>query len=369
MKRILFVIPTLGGGGAEKVLVNLANKLNRSKYSVEIKTLFNNDANIQFLNKDIKISSCFGRQFRGNRILLKFLSPEFLHKRLIKGEYDIIVSYLEGPGERIVAGCVNSKTKLVNWIHVEQHTIDVGASSYRSVKEFNRYINKFDFTAFVSDTVKKDYLKFTKINHPSGVIYNTNDCGSILRKSKEAIAEGELPSGFNIISIGRLTKAKGFDRLIKAHKRLLDRGIRQNLIILGSGELEQNLKTLARVLGVGASVKFLGFKENPYKYLAHADLFVCSSRREGFSTAVTEALILGIPIVSTLCSGAEELLGKDGEYGIVCKNSTEGVYQGMLQMLSGPDLLKDYRKQARIRGTEFDSSRTIAQVENLFDSL
>lgn len=369
MKSILFIIPNLGGGGAEKVLVNLANKLDRNKFTVEIRTLFNENANRHFLNKDIKINTCFGRQFRGNRILFKLFTPEFLFKRLIKNKYDIIVSFLEGPGERIVAGCSNPQTRLVNWIHVEQHTIEVASSSYRSVREYSRYANRFDYTAFVSQTVKDDYLSFTNIAHPCGVIYNTNDTESILQKSKEPIPDGELPKGFNIFSIGRLTYAKGFDRLIKAHKTLREKGYNQNLIILGDGELKENLIALTRSLGVEDSVYLLGFKENPYKYLTYADLFVCSSRREGFSTAVTEALILGIPVVSTLCSGAEELIGKNGEYGIICENSTDGVLQGLSQMLATPSNLKEYREKALIRGREFSADKTIAQTEKLFDML
>lgn len=369
MKRILFIIPNLGGGGAEKVLVNLVNKLDRSKYSIEIKTLFKEDANKHLLSEDVKISTCFGKQFKGNRILLKLLSPKLLHKLLIRETYDIIVSYLEGPGERIVSGCTNPFTKLVNWIHVEQHSIKTAASSYRSLKEFRRYVEKFHYTAFVSDTVKKDYLSFYTINHNNGVIYNTNDTDLIKRKSREPIEVNEIPKGLNIFSIGRLTETKGFDRLIKAHKRILEKGINHNLLILGSGELKERLYSLACELRVENSVYFLGFKENPYKYLAHADLFVCSSRREGFSTAVTEALVLGIPIVSTLCSGAKELVGENGEYGIICANSSEGVFQGMYHMLKDPNTLNEYRKRAKERGDNFSSIKTVSEVERLFDSL
>lgn len=74
---------------------------------------------------------------------------------------------------------------------------------------------------------------------------------------------------------------------------------------------------------------FLGYRDNPYKYVKKADLYVCSSRREGFSTAVTEALIVGTPVVSTNCSGAYELLGKNNEYGIVTENNEDALYEGI----------------------------------------
>lgn len=369
MKKILFVIPTLGGGGAEKVLVNLANKLDKAKYCVEIKTLFSNSANKRFLNDGIAVSSIFGRQFKGNRIIFKLFSPEFLFKRLIKGEYDIIVSYLEGPGERIVGGCTNPSTTLINWIHVEQHGFKTISSSYRSTQEFYKCSNRFRFTAFVSERIKELYTSAVKLNHDCGVLYNTNDIDHILSKSTESIGHGILPDGVNLFSVGRLTEAKGFDRLIRAHHRIIAEGIPHNLIILGQGELENSLKQLATSLNVSETVKFLGFQPNPYKFLTHADAFICSSRREGFSTAVTEALILGIPVVSTKVSGATELIGINDEYGILCDNSEEGVYQGMKKLLTTEGLLEKYKTLALKRGKEFSASKTTAKVEELFDTL
>lgn len=369
MKRILFVIPTLGGGGAEKVLVNLVNFLDKTKYDIEIKTLFSDNANGKFMKECVKISTCFGRQFRGNRILFKLFSPKFLYKKLIKGDYDIIVSYLEGPGERIVSGCTNPHTKLVNWIHSMQRNVKTIASSYRSVTELYKSISKFKFTCFVSKTVQNDYLGIIDVKHDNGVIYNTNDIQRIINKSKEIIKKGDLPEGLNIFSVGRLIPVKGYDRLIKVHKKLISQGFKHNLIILGEGEQKQMLQELCKELGVEDSVYFLGFQSNPYKFLSNADLFVCSSRSEGFSTAVTEALILGIPVVSTLCGGTEELLGKNNEFGIICENSEEGLYAGMHRMLGQEGMLNKYRELAKERGKEFSTEATVAKVEKLFDSL
>ena len=113
----------------------------------------------------------------------------------------------------------------------------------------------------------------------------------------------------------------------------------------------------------------MGFHQNPYKYVARCDLYVCSSHREGFSTAVTEALVVGTPVVSTNCSGAKELLGDDNEYGIVVENSEEGIYQGMKQMLSNPEMLAYYKKQAKLRGSFFSRTETVRAVEFYFESV
>ena len=102
--------------------------------------------------------------------------------------------------------------------------------------------------------------------------------------------------------------------------------------------------------------------------MAKCDLYVCSSHREGFSTAVTEALVVGTPVISTLCSGAHELLGCHNEYGMIVENSTKGIYQGMKQVLNNPEMLVEMKKQAEKRGTFFSREKTVQAVEKMFKS-
>ena len=164
-------------------------------------------------------------------------------------------------------------------------------------------------------------------------------------------------------------KTKGYDRLIEVHRRLIDEGVRHRIYILGIGEEQNYLESKIKAYGIENSFVLLGFRENPYSYVENADLYVCSSRREGFSTAVTEALIVGTPVISTDCSGAKELLGENNEYGLVVENSTEGIYQGMKRMLENPEMLKTYKKQAKIRGSFFSREKTVQAVEEMLESL
>ena len=115
MKKILFVIPTLCGRGAEKVLVNLANNV----YDITILTLFDSNENKKWLKNYIKYRYIFKKIFKGNIYLLRLFNPKTLFKIMIKEKYDIIVSYLEGPTTRIVSGCKDSNVKLINWVHIE----------------------------------------------------------------------------------------------------------------------------------------------------------------------------------------------------------------------------------------------------------
>lgn len=110
------------------------------------------------------------------------------------------------------------------------------------------------------------------------------------------------------------------------------------------------------------SVKLLGFKKNPYKYMNKSDLFVCSSRTEGFSTVVTEALIIGLPVVSTKCTGTNELLN-NGECGLITDNNIESLYMGVKEMLQNKKEYEKYRVKSLERGKEFSLKRRINEIE------
>ena len=113
MKKVLFFIPNLSVGGAEKVLVNLVNNMDSTKFDITVLTLFDGGVNKQFLKKEIRYRFCFRREFRGNSRVLKLLKPETLYRIFIKEHYDIVVSYLEGPAARIIAGSPNKDTKKI----------------------------------------------------------------------------------------------------------------------------------------------------------------------------------------------------------------------------------------------------------------
>lgn len=140
------------------------------------------------------------------------------------------------------------------------------------------------------------------------------------------------------------------------------------LLLLGTGEKEQELKKIARDLQIENIISFLGYKKNPYKYVKNADLFVCSSLYEGFSTAVTESLIVGTPVVTTLCSGMKELLG-DNEFGLITDNDEQALLKGILKLLNDRQLLLHYKRKAIERGLMFDTQKTTAAVETFFEEL
>src|SRR5690606_690294 len=130
------------------------------------------------------------------------------------------------------------------------------------------------------------------------------------------------------ISIGTVFPQKGFDRLLRAHKKLIDEGFEHRVLILGDGYDFENILNLRKELKLEPTVDMEGFTDNPYPFLKQADFFILPSRYEGFPTVLIEALVLNKPIVATDVSGVGELLD-EGNLGLIVENSEEGIYKGM----------------------------------------
>lgn len=369
-KKVLFLIHDLMGGGAEKVLINLVNNMDYLKFDITVMSLFDVGINKQYLSKQVRYKYCYKNLFRGNIHYMKLFSPVQLHRKHIKEEYDIEVAYLEGPCARIISGCPNKRTKLVSWIHIEQHTTKCAAASFRNIHETAKCYNRFNQIVCVSKTVKRDFESIIEVKSPISVLYNTNETDKIIALSKEPVKEVLFSDAeFKLIGIGKLLRNKGFGRLLRIVNNLKNQRYSVHLYILGIGELEGELKKYISDNRLEDCVDLLGYHDNPYKFLAKCDLFVCASLREGFSTAATESLIVGTPVCTVEVSGMKEMLGENNEYGIVTENSENALYEGIKMLLDNPDLLAHYKKQAKIRGKEFSTEKTVKAVEDMLLSL
>lgn len=358
MKKILFVIENLGAGGAERVLINLVNNMDRSEFDITIVTLFDKGVNAESLSGDIRHINLNLKKFRGIKTILKFLPSKLLYrlylKPHIKENYDLTVAYMTGVPTFIVAG---ADTPKIAWVHGEFFD-DFNSFGLRHI------YNRFDKIVGVSKHVCKTVADFIRPDSEPLFIWNTNDTKRIERLSKENIALNS--DRLNLVTVGCLEQTKGFDRLINVCKKLSDNGYEFNLNILGEGIERKNLEALIHGNNMDDYVHLIGFMKNPYPYIANADLFICSSRTEGLSTVVTEAIILGTPVVSTDVSGAKEILGNNNEYGLVTENNEDALYEGIRKMLSDEITRKHYAEKALERSKFFDTAATVKQAENLF---
>ena len=132
---------------------------------------------------------------------------------------------------------------------------------------------------------------------------------------------------------------------------------------------ENELKKLIALYHLEDDVDLLGYQLNPYKYVAKADLFVCASHAEGFSTAATEALIVGTPVVTTPVAGMEEMLGSNNEYGIITQMNEDSLYKNIKGLIENKEKLDHYKKQASIRGLFFSKENTVKAVEEKLSAI
>lgn len=370
MKKILFLIHDLGAGGAEKVLVNLVNNMDSDKFDIHVIALFGGGINEQFLHSNIHYKAIWPKTILGNSKWMKLYSPRRWHKWLIKEHFDIEISYLEGPSARIISGCTDATTKLISWIHVEHHTMSELAKPFRSNNEAIRCYNMFHQVVCVSEYVCNDFCSILMYNRPCAVLYNTVESKDILEKSKEPAPKIEIvDNAIRLISVGTLKSSKGYNRLLKIIKRLHTESYNIHLYILGEGPQKQELEDYINANNINNFVTLLGYDVNPYRYVAKCDLFVCASYSEGFSTAATEALIVGTAVCTVEVSGMKEMLGNNNEYGIVTNNDEESLYQGIKSLLDDPELLQHYQIQAKERGKDFGTEETVKAVEHLLLSL
>ena len=365
-KKILFLIHDLGVGGAEKVLVDLVNRLNPDLFDITVIALFGGGVNERFLASHIHYQTVWKRTIPGNSRLMKALTPAQLHRICVKDHYDIEVSYLEGPSARIISGCGDRRTKLFCWIHVEQESRKKAAGSFRSYEESVKCYQRFDRIVCVSEGVREDFRNLYPDIQNLNVRYNTVEAEKILSLKNEPVEDGLFaPNELKLAAVGKISKRKGIDRLARMVERLRNDGLPVHLYALGEGPDQKEIESWIADHRLTDSFTFLGYQTNPYRYMGRCDLLVCASLAEGFSTAVTEALILGLPVCTVDVSGMRELLGDDNEYGIVTPNQDDALFEAVRTLLRSEELRVHYSHQAQIRGTMFSAKKTVRAVEDL----
>lgn len=368
MIRILFFIDALSGGGAEKVLQTLVNNMNQQKFEITVQTIEEVDPN-GLLVPGIRYRAINRCKTNWGRKLFSYwlrLCAEFrwLYPLYIKDDYDIEVAYLECGPTKIMAGSTNQKALKLAWVHCDLEKKE-GISA--QAEKLKKYYQAYDKVICVSENVKDSFIRLFGAEPEAVVLHNVNDEADILTKA-EAFGVPRA-KGTNLVAVGRLTNQKGFDRLLEACSLLKRDGYVFRLRVLGEGPERPSLETQIQQNQLGDYVQLLGFQGNPYPYMKAADLLVCSSRYEGLSTVITEALILGKAVVTTPCTGMDELLG-DSEYGLITEDSAEGIYTGLKKMLDEPELLKHYASAAKARGRDFSKNTILSQTEQFFtDSL
>lgn len=373
MKKILFGITGLTIGGAERVLVDLVNKLS-SDYDITIFTIYPKGELEKELNKNVKLKSLYNKPYKElSKIGQKLIAPlkvllfkNSIYNKKIKDNYDEEIAFLEGPITRLFS-VKNERAKKIAWIHNDISKV-FGQGIKSKIKKHldEKVYDKYDSLVFVSkDNLEKFNKTYTNLNvskEHKKVIYNYIDKERIIKKSNENIDIPFDENSINFVTVSRLVYQKGIDRLIKVHKKLIESGYRHNFYVIGNGPEKEKLERLIKENNVEKTFHLLGQKENPYPYIRKANYFCLLSRFEGYGMVLEEAKILEKKIIITDTAAREAVEGYSNK--IILENTEEGIYNGLL------DVLENNKQEGKTRENEekkeqYDNSSIIEEVKEL----
>lgn len=367
-KKIIFLINTLDSGGAELVLINTVNMLAENGFDVTLKTVIDVGVFKNKISKKARYESMISvkNAFLRNTLayFISFIAPPGItHKLFIGNKYDYEVAFLEGVPTKIISASSDKKSVKYAWVHIDLYNTVGPQKAFKNLEHNIECYKKFDKIICVAQTVKDAFIKKFGTFENIEVKYNIVDDARIKSLAGDEKREND---SFTIVSVGRLDEQKGFDRLLKVFKRITGENIDCRLQIVGQGTQRAEYEKYIKENSLEELVDLVGFTNNPYQYMKDADLCVFPSRAEGYSTVVTEAVIIGKPIVATDCSGMKEILG-DSKYGLVTENNDEALYQGIKQMLLDEKLREEYEQKAKDRGKDFKKITRYEQLKELFE--
>lgn len=345
-KKIIFGITSLTIGGAERVLVDLANKL-CCLYDITIFSIYDNGELKKELNGKVKFKSLYKCTYNElSKIQKKWIPIKILlfansiYKRHIKCDYDIEVAFLEGPITRLFSK-KNVNTRKIVWVHNDIKYV-FGSNIKSKIKKIIDKIiyTRYDDIVFVSSENKKSFcsvyknMEFKRLH----IIHNYIDSKRVMDMSVGDAHELKKCNSIIFVCVCRLVKQKAIDRLISIHKKLINDGLMHNFFVIGDGPERHNLEHLIELEKVEKTFHILGKRDNPYPYIKNADYFCLLSYFEGYGMVLEEAKILEKPIIITDTAAKEAAEGYN--YSLIIGNNNDSIYDGLSNVILHKELFK-----------------------------
>ncbi len=380
MKKILFILPSLVIGGLEQVQVTLANALAKRGHDVTVMTfdpgddLANKlDSRVHFVYKKPKYGfmkmvpkiRCF---FDDGVWETRARSKALYRYYVGRSKYDVEIAFFRGRSVKILSGGQKKRSTVrLAWVHSDFRCSDGYAANFKSADEAPKAYKSFDRVVCVSKQAAEGFTEIIGDTENITTVYNMLPITEIRIQAQDSACVETPRHCLNIVMVGRLLdSAKGHLRLISAVSSLQKEGVDIGLTLVGGGPDEAKIRQRISELKAEGYVYMVGMQKNPYPYIKQSDLLVCSSYFEGYNLTVAEALICGTPVMSTDCTGPNEILDA-GKYGMIVENSEDGIRDGLRRLASDAELLAHYRSMAAERMGFFDEERIIAQIEKLWE--
>ncbi len=362
---LLFISSNLGGGGAERALLDILNHLDRSQFTPHLALFQREGVFLDQLAADIPVYE-IQPDDRG------FFRRNWQRARALQGLCEkiqpaLVMSVKWQVNQAVLLSLKPWKSNLPIIINEQEPPSASSDPKRRKMWPLVKWVYRWaDQTIVITQGIAREFTRDLGIaSEKISVIHNPLDLGNLRQRVEDPLPleVGDRPI---ILSIGRLAPEKNQPLLLKAFSLIL-KSRPAALILLGDGPERENLESLALDLGISHDVKFMGFQPNPYPYLAQADIFALTSRYEGFGNVILEALASGVPVVATDCPyGPREIL-LDGKYGLlVPMDDVQALAEAILDLLDQPKKRARLSRSGRIRAKDFSIETIIPQYEDLF---
>ncbi|AXV17702.1 hypothetical protein CYG48_17935 (plasmid) [Neorhizobium sp. SOG26] len=362
--RVLMAIPNLNGGGAERMAIGLAARLNRSDIEARLFVHERWGDLIDAVDPTLHVTYQHEGPYRRRDLVSDLVG----HVKEAK-DADIIIGANEGRAAftSLISAKVHRKPLLL-WVH-NDWTRFSKAVSWRQRLVLQSYSRADVIVACSKGAADAFESLVPATNGKIRTIYNGIALDHVRRKAQAPLPQQyeAIFNGSVVLAAARLDHQKGLDYLVSAHATLLGRGVAHQLVILGTGPLRDALQEQALNHGVGGSVHFLGFQENPFRFIARSSVFCLSSRFEGLPLVIAEAFACGAAVVAADCpSGPAELL-EGGKYGVLVEpENADRLADGLEKVLSNEQVRRRLQQLSRQRAEAFDlSSTTLAWIDLL----
>lgn len=370
---IAIYLDSLQGYGADKILLKIANGLVSTGWHVDLVLSKTSDATFTNVDPSINIVDLKGSRHTPIKNVLALAS--YLKKRrpnvlFSSIHFNNIVATLA----RGISG-VNCKLVLRQANTLQEQLKDYALPVSQVLQPLTAFsYRRADVVVSQCMDMVSDLTDFMQVDEDKiEVIYNPTITSDIFDKSQEPVEHKWLTADRKfpvLLAVGRLKPQKDFDTLIRAFSKLKQSySSDAKLIVLGEGPLRKELEELAIELGIRSDVDLIGFHNNPYAFMAAADIYISSSRYEGLPNSLIEALGLGKRVVATACKGGTTEILKYGRYGkLVPVGSPDVMAQSIADALMapnpvGPDATKDFEHESQVYKYVGLFSKLLNQIE------
>ncbi len=379
--KILFMINSMNMGGAEKSLSSLLNLLDYERYEVSLQMINRGgdfekllppqvnilpqipyfefcsqppaeqiiSGKVSFLKIRLQVHSQLKRNARAGSPLhptQAFWAGAKNAFDMLPGEYDVAIAWGQGTPTHFVAEKVNARKKIA-WVNVNYEA----AGHWPAFDE--PYYEEYDNIVCVSEKLRSIFVNvFHRYGKKTVTILDINNPKMIMSMADQLVS---LPGedGLTLVTVGRLVPQKGYDIAAKAACLLKKRGIKFCWYVIGGGDSTPIERDIIQY-GIGDCFKLLGAKANPYPYMKAADIYVQTSKFEGYCLTLAEARMLNVPCVTTNFDVVYAQM-IDGENGLVVEMNAEAVADGIIRLATDPELyqhIKSYQMQEKKGNTE-----------------